>query len=402
MSRSVNSIDAAETGYYRVRMLHVPKSLCILLVSACVTQSATFPRFSIHKIDNFGRNIGQTALADIDKDGDLDWIAGNASHAGDVAGIVCWWEFRGPDNWVRHLMGKGNTDVGGAAHDINGDGWIDFVAGSKLLLNTGDPKSKPFQVFEIGTIHSHDTEFADLNGDASIDLIANSDKAGLFWYEIPKNPTNKWTSHLIASIDTHKVHGGVSPKAVADLDGDGDNDIVTAQAWYENLGRGLKWQQRKNIDFGEHHRYGVSVRTWVGDMDRDGDIDIVQAENDNPDGRIAWFENDGKSNWKRHLIRDKGQGQDFHSLAVADFDSDADLDVYSGAGPLSASKKFGSYIWENAAGKWIEHKINDKHCHEAEAADVDGDGDIDICSKPWNGTDEHFFLRNLLVESKGR
>jgi hypothetical protein len=25
---------------------------------------------------------------------------------------------------------------------------------------------------------------------------------------------------------------------------------------------------------------------------------------------------------------------------------------------------------------------------------------IDICSKPWSGTDEHFFLRNMLVESK--
>jgi len=32
---------------------------------------------------------------------------------------------------------------------------------------------------------------------------------------------------------------------------------------------------------------------------------------------------------------------------------------------------------------------------------VDGDGDVDICSKPWNGS-LHVYLRNLLVESGGK
>ena len=366
-----------------------------LCASKCI--AADFPRFELLRIDNFGKSIGQTALADVDKDGDLDWIAGNASYAG---GDICWWEFDAADKWTRHALGKGNTDVGGAAHDVNNDGWVDFVSGSKLLLNSREPKTKPFVAYDIGAIHSHDTEFADVNGDGRMDLIANSDKEGLLWYEIPQVVTNRWIPHPIATIKEHKVHGGVSPRAVADLDGDKDNDVATAQAWYENLGQALSWKMRKNIDLGEPHQYGISVRTWTGDMDGDKDIDLVQSENDNPDGRIAWFENDGKGNWTRHIVRDAGQGQDFHSLAVADFDADGDLDIYSGGGPISASKTFGSYIWENANGKWIEHRLADKQCHEAEAADVDGDGDIDICSKPWNGTDEHFFLRNMLIESK--
>src|SRR5687768_8683057 len=154
--------------------------LLAVVVSVLNTVAADFPNFTLHTIDHFGKSIGQTALADVDKDGDLDWIAGNASYAG---GEISWWEFRGPTNWLRHPIGKSNTDVGGAAHDVNNDGWIDVVSGSVLLLNSGDPRNKPFTAHEIGAIHSHDTEFADVNNDGRIDLIANSDKTGLFWYE---------------------------------------------------------------------------------------------------------------------------------------------------------------------------------------------------------------------------
>jgi hypothetical protein len=395
----LTSIDVAFASAQHPCMTF-PSYLLVLAgwsLSLSVVAGDPFPRFQLHRIDNFGRNIGQTALVDVDRDGDLDWIAGNASYAG---GEICWWEFQKPDRWVRHRLGKGNTDVGGAAFDVNGDGWIDFVSGSVLLLNSRAPASQPFTAHDVGTIHSHDTEFADVNGDGRMDLIANSDRSGLFWYEIPENTTNTWRAHIISALNEHKVHGGVSPRAVADFDGDGDPDVATAQGWYENQGGGLKWRLRRNIDLGESHQYGISVRTWAGDLDGDHDIDLVQSENDNPDGRIAWFENDGRGNWKRHIIRAEGQGQDFHSLAVADFDGDGDLDIYAGAGPISASRKFGNYIWENRDGEWVERQIGDKPCHEAEAADVDGDGDIDICSKPWNGSDEHFFLRNLLVESR--
>ena len=50
------------------------------------------------------------------------------------------------------------------------------------------------------------------------------------------------------------------------------------------------------------------------------------------------------------------------------------------------------------AGRWEEHLILEgKRCHEAKAADVDGDGDVDICTKPWHGN-LHLYLRNMLVE----
>lgn len=391
-----------------------PISLIVLLFVTCYLQTVgqslakgappkkKFPAFSCHKIDNQGKRLGQTSIADMDNDGDLDWITGQAFHSGSK---IWWWEYRSPDNWVQHYVGNGNTDVGGSVYDLNGDGWLDLFSGSKILLSTGRPRTERFKEYEIGATVSHDSEFADINGDGKMDAIANSDKTGLFWYEIPSDPTQPWVSHTIITKDRHEIHGGVSPNAVGDMDGDGDNDVVTGEAWYENRdGRGLQWKQHMNIDFGEHHKYGLAVRTWVHDMDGDGDTDFVQAEADNPDARVAWFENDGKGNWTRHIIKDKGDGQDFHSLVVADFDNDGDMDVFSGGGPLSKSKKPICYIWENTAGRtgcpgnkhWKEHIIMRKPCHEAVGADVDGDGDIDLCSKPWSMGDEHFYLQNRL------
>ena len=381
-------------------------AVCALFLfqPACQSQmNLQFPKFEYHRIDNIGKALGQTALADVDNDGDLDWIVGQADREG---GEIWWWEYKTPDTWVRHLMGYGNTDVGGSAYDINGDGWVDMFSGSKILLNSGAPREEQFTEYDVGTTYSHDSEFGDINGDGKIDALANWDQAGLFWYEIPEDPTQQWVSHIIASSDIHKIHGGVSPHAVGDIDGDGDNDVVTGEAWYENAdGAGLEWKQHKNIDFGEHHMYGLAVKTWVGDMDGDGDVDVVQAEADNPDSRIAWFDNDGSGNWTRYIIKEKGDRQDFHSLVVADFDMDGDMDVFSGGGPLSGAPH-KCYIWENTAGagknptsqNWIEHVVAEKPCHEAVGGDVDGDGDIDICTKPWRTGNEHFFLKNLKME----
>ena len=246
--------------------------LGFLLGASCC--AAEFPRFTVHRIDTFGTALGQTALVDVDRDGDLDWIAGQAEHARDQPGEVFWWEYRGPDDWVRHPLGRGRTDVGGAAHDVDGDGWVDFVAGSVLLLNSREPRTQAFSAHTIGTLFSHDTEFADVNGDGKMDLIANHETGGLAWFEIPQPVTAPWIKHPIAAARMPKIHGGVSPKAVADIDGDGDADVVTAQAWYENRGGGLEWREHRNIELGEAQRYGIAVRTWTGDLDGDGDIDL--------------------------------------------------------------------------------------------------------------------------------
>ncbi len=364
------------------------------ILTACSSLFAAFPKFEYHLIDNIGRQMGQTSLADIDKDGDLDWIAG--CNGGDI----WWFEYKDPDNWVRHLLGKkAPTDVGGTAFDVDGDGWIDQVSGAAWYKNTGKPRVQEFIKYPNTVIErSHDIISADVDGDGKLDILAMSDRSGLFWYKIPADPTKAWAGHKIGE----PVHGAIDPKGAADIDGDGDIDVVRTNIWFENLdGKGTKWAKHENIDFGQPKaRFPLMTKTWIADIDKDGDNDVVQAEGDCISGRVAWHENtDGKGRtWLRHLIVDKA-GQDYHSLAVADFDNDGDFDVFSGGGPLTSKPPHQWFIWENLDGKGKNFKqhliLSGKRCHESKVADVDGDGDIDICSKPWNG-DEHVYLRNML------
>ena len=376
---------------------------CIFSATFCIIFSgcADFPKFAVHEIDNWGNKLGQTSLADMDNDGDLDWVVGARD------GNIMWYEYKAPDNWVRHkLGGESPTDVGGTAFDVDGDGWIDQVSGEAWYRNPGNPRDQEFIKIANGAIRTHDNVSADIDGDGKVDLVAMADTTALYWYEIPTNAANKWRKYYIGK----SVHGGIDPRGVGDIDGDGDNDIVRSTGWFENKKKGLSWTWHSNIDGGRKGQYPDTTKSWIVDIDDDGDNDVVLASADSEGGTgwVKWFENtDGRGgNWIVHTIAsEKG---DFHSLAVFDFDNDGDADIFSGEGPLGGTgtdEARLTFIWENAdgkGGKWVEHILTEGfRCHEAVAGDVDEDGDVDICFKPWNG-DLHIYLENKLISKSNK
>lgn len=384
-------------------------TLGCFLGAALAVSTAGQLRFRHHFVDDDlpGSGWGQTALVDIDRDGDLDFITGKSG------GEIRWYEFRPGKTWAKHVLGtKSPSDVGGVALDVDRDGKVDFVAGGAWFRQPEDPRAGPWPptVFDEKLRGVHDVIAADLDGDGRKDIITMSDQNDLRWYRIPKDdPAKPWTMARIWD----PVHAGIS---AGDLDGDGDMDIVRSQISLENVDGGTRWLERKfcGIPWADRKDvafYYLATRSLVADLNGDGRNDIVLTEAEFAGARVAWFEapeNPRDVPWKAHILPQAGDEKrgPYHSLAVADFDLDGDLDIFSGEMERFGVPPHRWFIWENRGGEFVEHVVLDKDLgtHETVAGDVDGDGDIDLVGKLWmpvagngNGGRNHVdFLENLL------
>ncbi len=126
---------------------------------------------------------------------------------------------------------------------------------------------------------------------------------------------------------------------VADVDGDGDTDVLSASslddkiAWYENDGNSPPAFTARTISTAANGARSV----FAADVDGDGDTDVLSASPD--DDKIAWYENDGASppDFTARVI---STAVDFaHSVFAADVDGDGDTDV------LSASIRDNKVAW---------------------------------------------------------
>lgn len=358
-------------------------------------------------------NYGQTALVDLDRDGKLDFVLGRKG-AGD-AGTLLWYRYEAPDRWTKHVVGYDTrSDVGLAALDVDRDGWTDLVTSGVWFRNSGRPREQPFErlVFDAQAGGAHDVLAADLSGDGRLDLVLLGDERtefdALVWYEIPVDPRQPWTRENVGP----GVHGAITPHGAGDLDGDGDVDLVRADTWFENAdGHGRKWTSHRTIPFGRRGPYGLCVRAAVADMTGDGQPEVVLADADIEDSRVVVLSNaDGRGGrWQATELPRSFTYGSLHSLAVADFNGDGRPDIASNEQEelLPAGRENPRWVvWENQGdGRYVERIVLDARLggHELQAADVDGDGDIDLCSKawgprPWNGNGGRMhvdFLENL-------
>ena len=161
----------------------------------------------------------------------------------------------------------------------------------------------------------------DQDGDSDI-VVASSANDSVTWYENSGATGEVWIPHLVSS-----VVDGVVRVRVADIDRDGDLDIVSASTlddklrWHENLlGNGLYWND---------HSVGVEIDGIIGivveDFDQDLDWDVAAVSN--LDNKILWFENTtgDASDGMVHVIQTSALG--VFTLEKGDLDGDGFLDL---------------------------------------------------------------------------
>ena len=351
------------------------------------------------------------AVGDFDSDGDLDVAFSRRS-----VYSAYWYEYVNDSTWVEHLMSV-NKDLeralGSAVIDINRDGHPDVVIKNIIFLNPGTlPQDKgtlwPTQTYDGG---GHDIVAANIDTLGGEELVTYHGEDVLLF-----DPDNNMQKFIVGRGESN--HGGVAPSGIGDLNGDGLPDIVIPAYWFENPGTlSSDWKRYEwPHELIEHATYGTSIRSYVADLDNDGDNDIIYSDCDTGLSHVYWVENKGIGiSWERHKLEDPPTAPgdvpktgSFHSIAVRDFDGNGYLDVFAGEQedstmngrePRLSMKPKGlkerGVLWMNAGGTPPVFSIELIHIdnpgwHDVLAVDVDEDGDYDLVTKIWNKDGEAY------------
>jgi hypothetical protein len=266
------------------------------------------------KLETSGYNV--PSLVDIDADGDLDMfvgVLGGAYNPNRTASDNFYLLERvGSEYQLRTTRYLSTLDVGSesvpAFADLDGDGLLDMLVGNKLdpdhnerarlyyFRNTGRARAPAFALtdtLDADVSFHYAPVLADLDDDGDADLLLGTWNDGVHVYRNSGRAAPSFTRDTTLNVRFER--GSNFTPAAADMDGDGDLDLLVGEASGElNFVRntGTRAKPAFTVESENYQQVDAGRRSHPAlyDLDGDGDYDLVLGSEN---GGVIYYRNDG-------------------------------------------------------------------------------------------------------------
>ncbi|MCK4613717.1 MAG: VCBS repeat-containing protein, partial [Thermoplasmata archaeon] len=335
------------------------------------------------------RGIDGLEVGDLDHDGYMDIVTGDWKRGSlDEAYIYSWRNDGTPwdDTWTRNEVGQCIDSIEELKlADIDNDGDLDIASTDQnndvYIWRNENPFSGTWDSQKVGTMGDNGNYvcFGDLDFDGDLDLVSIGKDRKIYLWENDGSPWDgSWIDYTPGSSSD-----GLGLAQIADLDNDGDLDIITGG----NSKKLELWQNlllHRNMPFDSGKKIGTTTNNInaviSADLDNDGDDDIISGDDN---GALYLLENI-RSSYDQHYAGNLTSG--IMGLDKCDIDHDGDIDF------VSVLENGNVYLWENP-GPSLTFSTDWDSCHifhgganSALYNDVDRDGDDDLIVGLNNGT----------------